>query len=69
MSPDDSSAIDASMESQRRTRRLALEVEYEGTKYAGFQLQAREPTIQGELEKALYRLTREKYQGSRGQSN
>ena len=40
-------------------RRLALVVEYEGTKYAGFQLQANEPTIQGELEKALYRFTGE----------
>lgn len=34
-------------------------VEYEGTEYAGFQLQARESTIQGELEGALYRLTGE----------
>ena len=34
-------------------RRLALLVEYEGTNYAGFQLQADEPTIQGEIEKAL----------------
>lgn len=34
-------------------RRLALLVEYEGTNYAGFQLQVDEPTIQGELERAL----------------
>ena len=59
MSPDDSAAGDASMESPSGIRRLALEVEYEGTNYAGFQLQAREPTIQGELERALYRLTKE----------
>ncbi|MDE2939529.1 MAG: tRNA pseudouridine(38-40) synthase TruA [Chloroflexota bacterium] len=59
MSPDDSVASDADIESPAKARRLALEIEYEGTNYAGFQLQAREPTIQGELEKALYRLTRE----------
>lgn len=41
------------------TRRLALLVEYEGTEYAGFQLQATDPTIQGELEKALYKFTGE----------
>ena len=34
-------------------------IEYEGTAYAGFQLQATEPTIQGELEKALYKFTGE----------
>ncbi len=32
-------------------------VEYQGTKYAGFQLQVGQPTIQGELEKALARFT------------
>ena len=41
------------------TRRLALLVEYEGTFYAGFQLQASEPTIQGEIERALFRFTGE----------
>ena len=40
-------------------RRLALVVEYEGTRYAGFQLQANSPTIQGELEAALARFTGE----------
>ena len=34
-------------------------VEYEGTKYAGFQLQDNVPTIQGEIEKALNRFTGE----------
>ncbi len=34
-------------------------VEYEGANYAGFQLQARQPTIQGEIETALNRLTGE----------
>ncbi len=40
-------------------RRIALVVAYEGTQYAGFQLQAAIPTIQGELEKAFNRLTGE----------
>ena len=40
-------------------RRIALVVAYEGTQYAGFQLQAAVPTIQGELEKAFNRLTGE----------
>ena len=38
-------------------RRIALVVAYEGTGYAGFQLQAAAPTIQGELENAIARLT------------
>ena len=38
-------------------RRLALVVEYQGTHYHGFQLQDGHPTIQGELEQALHRLT------------
>jgi tRNA pseudouridine38-40 synthase len=40
-------------------RRIALVVAYEGANYAGFQLQADIPTIQGELEKAFNRLTGE----------
>ena len=40
-------------------RRLALIVEYEGTHYAGFQLQANQPTIQGAIEKALTDFTGE----------
>ena len=40
-------------------RRIALVVAYEGTEYAGFQLQADVPTIQGELERAFNRLTGE----------
>lgn len=38
-------------------RRTALVVEYQGTRYAGFQLQVGQPTIQGELENALTRFT------------
>lgn len=40
-----------------RLWRAALLVEYQGTKYAGFQLQVGHPTIQGELEKALAKFT------------
>ena len=39
--------------------RVVLIVEYEGTHYHGFQLQAALPTIQWEIEKALRRLTGE----------
>lgn len=40
--------------------KLALIVEYDGTRYHGFQWQANAPTIQGELEKALGKITGEK---------
>ena len=39
--------------------RLALTIEYEGTRYHGFQYQVNVPTIQGELEQAIERLTGE----------
>ena len=41
------------------TRRIALIVEYDGSNYAGFQLQDGQPTIQGEIEKSLTRFTGE----------
>jgi tRNA pseudouridine38-40 synthase len=41
-------------------RRVALIIEYEGTHYTGFQLQANSPTIQGEMECALTRFTGER---------
>lgn len=39
--------------------KIALLIEYEGTRYHGFQIQIDVPTIQGELEKALFKVTRE----------
>jgi tRNA pseudouridine38-40 synthase len=38
-------------------RRVAFTVAYDGTRYQGFQIQRAQPTIQGELEAALLRLT------------
>jgi len=40
--------------------KIALVVEYEGTRYHGFQIQPHVPTIQGEIERALNRLTGER---------
>ena len=42
------------------TTRIVLIMEYDGTNYHGFQLQASLPTIQGETEKALRKLTGER---------
>jgi tRNA pseudouridine38-40 synthase len=42
------------------TRNLKAVIEYDGTRYAGFQLQPDLPTIQGELERALAEVTQEK---------
>lgn len=41
------------------SNKMVLIIEYEGTGYHGFQLQANLPTIQGEMEKALHKLTQE----------
>jgi tRNA pseudouridine38-40 synthase len=40
-------------------RRLALILEYDGTRYNGFQWQSNAPSIQAELERALSRFTGE----------
>ena len=40
--------------------KIALIVEYDGTCYHGFQLQANAPTIQGEIEESLLKLTGQK---------
>lgn len=40
-------------------RRIALVVEYDGAGYHGFQVQKNVPTVQGELERAVARLTGE----------
>ena len=40
--------------------KIVLTVEYDGRNYFGFQWQADQPTIQDELEKAIFRLTGEK---------
>jgi len=42
------------------TRKFALIVEYDGTSYHGFQVQVGELTIQGEIERALRKITEER---------
>ena len=47
----------------KEIKKIVLIVEYDGTNYFGFQLQARhdnQPTIQSELEKAIFKLTGER---------
>jgi tRNA pseudouridine38-40 synthase len=46
-----------SVSSVSNTTRIVLVVEYNGSHYYGFQLQAKLPSIQGEIERALKRLT------------
>ncbi len=43
-----------------KTRRIALVLEYDGSRYGGSQIQKNALTIQGELERAVRRLTAEK---------
>lgn len=47
-------------EPPRRKRRIALVVQYDGTSFAGLQVQKEGRTVQGEIEKAIEVLTREK---------
>ncbi len=55
VNPDAGEAIGVATTSQ-----IVLIVEYNGTSYYGFQLQTALPTIQGEIEKALWELTGER---------
>lgn len=48
------------MSSLATANKIALVMEYDGANYCGFQLQSNQPTIQDEIEKALWRLTGEK---------
>lgn len=48
------------MTPQPHGRRLALVLEYDGSRYGGSQLQKRTPSIQGELEMAIEKLTGER---------
>lgn len=45
-------------------RKIALIIEYEGTRYHGFQIQATAPTIQGAVERALTKVTGERIRTS-----
>jgi len=45
---------------QQTATRLALVIEYDGTRYFGMQLQSRHSTVQSELEKAIFAMTGEK---------
>ncbi len=42
------------------TTKIVLIMEYDGTRYYGFQLQLNQPTIQGETETAIFKLTGER---------
>jgi tRNA pseudouridine38-40 synthase len=46
-----------SVSAVNNTTRMVLVIEYNGSHYCGFQLQAKLPTIQGEIEKSLKKLT------------
>lgn len=45
--------------SEASTQQLLAVVEYDGTDYFGFQIQAQGPTVQGEIERALAAVTQE----------
>lgn len=42
------------------SKRILLDIEYDGSGYCGWQRQLNGPTVQQEIEKALYQLTKEK---------
>jgi tRNA pseudouridine38-40 synthase len=47
---------------EQKKRRILLRVAYDGTRYHGWQIQPKDDTIEGELNKALSRLTGEEIQ-------
>ena len=57
--PELNEADGASVAPSTTVARVALVVEYDGTRYFGFQFQDNRPTVQAELEKAITRLTGE----------
>lgn len=48
------------VERVNQKKRYKLKVAYDGTEYAGFQIQPNAPTIQGEIEQALHTMTKGK---------
>ena len=51
--------VDSNQQPAFGVRKLMAVVEYDGTDYAGFQIQKSKRTIQGEIERALARVTQE----------
>ena len=45
---------------------IKLTIEYAGTPYSGWQYQKDEKTVQGEIEKAIFKFSGEKKNNSRG---
>ena len=58
--PDRAGDAEANIISNPLSTCFVLVIEYNGSRYAGYQLQANKPSIQGELEVALFKLTGEK---------
>ncbi|MCA9000008.1 MAG: tRNA pseudouridine(38-40) synthase TruA [Planctomycetaceae bacterium] len=56
---DDQATRSTSSSTDSSIRNIRLTVAYEGTRYAGWQVQPNHPTIQGEIERAILKLTRQ----------
>lgn len=52
--------VSGSRSDERGKKRIALEIQYDGAKFNGWQIQGEERTIQGELEKSIEILTKQK---------